>query len=149
MLFELSRPLNKATVGSQPSLDLPRTQLPLQPSKSPLHSVAKRCCANFIWFATAIGVEAFSRCRRGKQAAAVSPNNVVRQRPWQRHNAPASVCERALAGTAAPWQLQMLAVEHSGLSVNVGVRIEAQDRADLGRLLRYRARAPFALDRLG
>jgi hypothetical protein len=43
----------------------------------------------------------------------------------------------------------MLAVEHSGLSVNVGVRIEAQDRADLGRLLRYRARPPFALDRLG
>ena len=43
---------------------------------------------------------------------------------------------------------EMLAYRHSGFSVNAGVRIEAQDRAGLERLLRYCARPPFALDRL-
>ena len=43
---------------------------------------------------------------------------------------------------------EMLAFKHSGFSVNAGVRIEAQDRAGLQRLLRYCARAPFALERL-
>jgi hypothetical protein len=42
----------------------------------------------------------------------------------------------------------MLAFKHSGFSVNAGVRIEAQDRVGLERLLRYCARAPFALERL-
>jgi hypothetical protein len=43
---------------------------------------------------------------------------------------------------------EMLAFKHSGFSVNAGVRIEAQDRAGLERLLRYCARPPFALERL-
>ena len=43
---------------------------------------------------------------------------------------------------------EMLAFKHSGFSVNAGVRIQAQDRAGLERLLRYCARPPFALERL-
>ncbi len=35
-----------------------------------------------------------------------------------------------------------------GLSIDASVPIEANDRAGLERLLRYRARAPFALERL-
>ena len=42
----------------------------------------------------------------------------------------------------------MLAYQHSGFSVDVGVCIEAHDRAALARLLRYCARPPFAMDRL-
>ena len=43
---------------------------------------------------------------------------------------------------------EMLAYQHSGFSVDASVRIEAQDRAGLERLLRYCARPPFAMDRL-
>ena len=43
---------------------------------------------------------------------------------------------------------EMLAYQHSGFSVDASVRIEAQDRAGLERLLRYCARPPFAIDRL-
>jgi hypothetical protein len=43
---------------------------------------------------------------------------------------------------------EMLAYQHSGFSVDAGVRIEADDRAALERLLRYCARPPFAMDRL-
>ena len=43
---------------------------------------------------------------------------------------------------------EMLAYQHSGFSVDAGVRIEAHDRAALERLLRYCARPPFAMDRL-
>ena len=42
----------------------------------------------------------------------------------------------------------MLAYQHSGFSVDAGVRIEPHDRAALERLLRYCARPPFAMDRL-
>jgi hypothetical protein len=42
----------------------------------------------------------------------------------------------------------LLAYQHSGFSVDAGVRIEADDRAALERLLRYCARPPFAMDRL-
>ena len=42
----------------------------------------------------------------------------------------------------------MLACQHSGLSVDAGVCIEAHDRAALERLSRYGARPPFAMDRL-
>lgn len=42
----------------------------------------------------------------------------------------------------------MLAYQHSGFSVDAGVCIQAHDRAALERLLRYRARPPFAMDRL-
>jgi hypothetical protein len=35
-----------------------------------------------------------------------------------------------------------------GFSLDAAVRIEGHDRAGLERLLRYRARAPFALERL-
>jgi hypothetical protein len=42
----------------------------------------------------------------------------------------------------------MLAYQHSGFSVDAGVCIEAHDRAELERLLRYCARSPFAMDRL-
>ena len=42
----------------------------------------------------------------------------------------------------------MLAYQHSGFSVDASVRIEAQDRAGLERLLRYCARPPFAMERL-
>jgi len=42
----------------------------------------------------------------------------------------------------------MLAYQHSGFSVDAGVRIESHDRAALERLLRYCARPPFAMDRL-
>ena len=43
---------------------------------------------------------------------------------------------------------EMLAYQHSGFSVDAGVRIEADDRAALERLLRYCARPPFAMERL-
>ena len=43
---------------------------------------------------------------------------------------------------------EMLACQHSGFPVDAGVCIEAHDRAALERLLRYRARPPFAMDRL-
>ena len=43
---------------------------------------------------------------------------------------------------------EMLGYRHSGFSVDAGVRIEADDRAALERLLRYCARPPFAMDRL-
>jgi hypothetical protein len=43
---------------------------------------------------------------------------------------------------------EMLAYRHSGFSVDTSVCIAAQDRAGLERLLRYCARAPFALERL-
>jgi hypothetical protein len=43
---------------------------------------------------------------------------------------------------------EMLAYQHSGFSVDAGVRIEAHDRAALERLLRYCARPPFAMERL-
>ena len=43
---------------------------------------------------------------------------------------------------------EMLVFKHSGFSVNAGVRIEARDRAGLEWLLRYCARAPFALELL-
>lgn len=43
---------------------------------------------------------------------------------------------------------EMLGYQHSGFSVDAGVRIEAHDRAALERLLRYCARPPFAMDRL-
>ena len=43
---------------------------------------------------------------------------------------------------------EMLAYQHSGFSVDASVRIEAQDRAGLERLLRYCARPPFAMERL-
>lgn len=42
----------------------------------------------------------------------------------------------------------MLAYQHSGFSVDAGVRFEADDRAVLERLLRYCARSPFAMERL-
>ena len=42
----------------------------------------------------------------------------------------------------------MLACQHSGISVGAGVCIAAHDRAALERLLRYCARPPFAMDRL-
>lgn len=42
----------------------------------------------------------------------------------------------------------MLAYQHSGLSVNAGVCTAAQDRAELERLLRYCARPTFACARL-
>jgi hypothetical protein len=42
----------------------------------------------------------------------------------------------------------MLACQHSGFSVDVGVCIQAHDRAALERLLRYCARPPFAMERL-
>ncbi|MBK7007087.1 MAG: transposase [Burkholderiales bacterium] len=44
---------------------------------------------------------------------------------------------------------EMLAYAHSGFSVDAGVCIEAHDRAALERLLRYCARPPFAMERLG
>jgi Putative transposase/Transposase zinc-binding domain len=43
---------------------------------------------------------------------------------------------------------EMLAYKHSGFSVDTSVRIEANDRAGLERLLRYCARPPFAMERL-
>jgi hypothetical protein len=43
---------------------------------------------------------------------------------------------------------EMLGYQHSGFSVDAGVRIEAHDRAALERLLRYCARPPLAMDRL-
>ncbi len=43
---------------------------------------------------------------------------------------------------------EMLGYQHSGFSVDAGVRIEAHDRAGLERLLRYCARPPFSMDRL-
>jgi len=43
---------------------------------------------------------------------------------------------------------EMLGYQHSGFSVDAGVRIEAHDRAALERLLRYCARPPFAMERL-
>jgi hypothetical protein len=43
---------------------------------------------------------------------------------------------------------EMLAYQHSGFSVDAGVRIEADDRAALERLLRYCAHPPFAMERL-
>ena len=43
---------------------------------------------------------------------------------------------------------EMLGYQHSGFSVDAGVRIEADDRAALERLLRYCARPPFACARL-
>jgi hypothetical protein len=43
---------------------------------------------------------------------------------------------------------EMLAYQRSGFSVDAGVRIEADDRAALERLLRYCARPPFAMERL-
>lgn len=42
----------------------------------------------------------------------------------------------------------MLAYHHSGFSVDASLRIEAQDRVRLERLLRYCARPPFSLERL-
>ncbi|MET3107885.1 hypothetical protein AAKU67_003949 [Oxalobacteraceae bacterium GrIS 2.11] len=42
----------------------------------------------------------------------------------------------------------MLAYPHSGFSVDIGVCIEAHDRAALERLLRYCACPPFACERL-
>ena len=42
----------------------------------------------------------------------------------------------------------MLAYQHSGVSVGAGVCIEAHDRAALERLLRYCARPPLAIERL-
>ena len=42
----------------------------------------------------------------------------------------------------------MLAYQHSGFSVDAGVRIEAHDRVALERLLRYCARPPFSMERL-
>ena len=43
---------------------------------------------------------------------------------------------------------EMLAYQHSGFSVDAGVRIEANDHAALQQLLRYCARPPFAMDHL-
>ena len=43
---------------------------------------------------------------------------------------------------------EMLGYKHSGFSVDASVCIAAHDRAGLERLLRYCARAPFALERL-
>jgi hypothetical protein len=43
---------------------------------------------------------------------------------------------------------EMLAWESSGFSLDAAVRVGAQDRAGLERLLRYCARPPFALERL-
>ncbi len=43
---------------------------------------------------------------------------------------------------------EMLAYQHGGFSVDAGLRIEADDRAALERLLRYCARPPFACERL-
>jgi hypothetical protein len=43
---------------------------------------------------------------------------------------------------------EMLAWENSGFSLDAAVRVSAQDRAGLERLLRYCARPPFALKRL-
>jgi hypothetical protein len=43
---------------------------------------------------------------------------------------------------------EMLTYQHSGFSVDAGVRIESHDRAALERLLRYCARPPFACGRL-
>ena len=43
---------------------------------------------------------------------------------------------------------EMLPYQHSGFSVDAGVRIEAHDRAALERLLRYCARSPFSMERL-
>lgn len=44
---------------------------------------------------------------------------------------------------------QMAAWDHSGgFSLDAGVRIEAEDRSGLERLLRYCARPVFALERL-
>jgi len=59
---------------------------------------------------------------------------------------------RALAGRGLIERFEareMLACKHSGVSMNAGVCIEAQDRARLERLRRYCARAPFALIPLG
>ena len=44
---------------------------------------------------------------------------------------------------------EMLTYQHSSFSVDAGVCIQAHDRAALERLLRYCARPPFAMDRLG
>lgn len=43
---------------------------------------------------------------------------------------------------------EMLAYKHGGFSVDTSVRIEANDRAGLQRLLRYCARPPFSMERL-
>ncbi len=43
---------------------------------------------------------------------------------------------------------ELLAYRHSGFSVDTSVRIEANDRSGLERLLRYCARPPFAMERL-
>ncbi|MFE8032667.1 transposase, partial [Thiohalocapsa marina] len=43
---------------------------------------------------------------------------------------------------------EMLAWDNSGFSLDAAVRVGAHDRAGLERLLRYRARPPFALERL-
>jgi hypothetical protein len=43
---------------------------------------------------------------------------------------------------------EILTYQHSGFSVDAGVRIESHDRAALERLLRYCARPPFACGRL-
>ena len=43
---------------------------------------------------------------------------------------------------------EMLAYKHSGFSVDTSVCIAGHDRAGLERLLRYCARAPFAMERL-
>ena len=54
-------------------------------------------------------------------------------------------CHWPIPGIAA---LPPPTYQHSGFSVDAGVRIEAHDRAALERLLRYCARPPFAMDRL-
>lgn len=43
---------------------------------------------------------------------------------------------------------QVLGCQHSGFSVNAGLRIAAHDRAGLERLLRYCVSPPFAMERL-
>ena len=53
-------------------------------------------------------------------------------------------------GLLSPEEARIMAAwEHGGgFSVDAGVRIEADDRNDLERLLRYCARPAFALERL-
>ena len=56
----------------------------------------------------------------------------------------------ARSGLIEPDDLrEMLAWENSGFSLDAAVRVGAHDRAGLERLLRYCARPPFALERLG
>ena len=55
----------------------------------------------------------------------------------------------ARSGLIAPDDVrEMLAWENSGFSLDPEVRVGAQDRAGLERLLRHCARPPFALERL-